>query len=163
VVMGPESRFACPGRRGSIHFSNSHTSASSRRKAPELCRRFEPPKNRGRRECRVPAAPAASRAKVKAHERSHHRFTGASRHSLRGGFTAYSALSPVTGLSCHRRLRDTPARLTPASGRQDHTALPSASSALVSRTASVHRIPPQRWLTLRNAPLNEAGRRETYT
>ena len=33
-----------------------------------------PPK-RGRRECRVLAAPAASRAKLnKAHERSHHRF-----------------------------------------------------------------------------------------
>ena len=42
--------------------------------------------------------------------------------------TAYIALSPVTGLSCHRR----PCRssllksLTPASGRQDHTTSPSA-------------------------------------
>src|ERR1700730_17400361 len=35
------------------------------------------PGKRGRRECRVPAAPAASRAKLnKAHERRHHRFTG---------------------------------------------------------------------------------------
>ena len=34
--------------------------------------------------------------------------------------------------------------LTPASGRQDHTALPSASGALVSRAARVHRIPYQR-------------------
>src|SRR5712664_4492464 len=43
--------------------------------------------NRGHRECRVPAAPAASRAKLgRAHERSHHRFTGATRHSLRNGF-----------------------------------------------------------------------------
>jgi hypothetical protein len=32
--------------------------------------------------------------------------------------------------------------LTPASGCQDHTTLPSASSALVSRAISVHRIPP---------------------
>src|SRR5260370_34728213 len=33
--------------------------------------------NRGRRECRVPNAPIASRAKLnKAHERSHHRYTG---------------------------------------------------------------------------------------
>src|SRR6202166_4520666 len=31
--------------------------------------------------------------------------------------------------------------LTPASGRQDHTTLPSASSAFVSRAISVHRIP----------------------
>src|SRR5665213_103463 len=33
--------------------------------------------------------------------------------------------------------------LTPASGCQDHTSSPSASSALVSSTASVHRIPPR--------------------
>ena len=35
------------------------------------------------------------------------------------------------------------ADLTPASGRQDHTALPSASSALVFGTIRVHRIPPR--------------------
>jgi hypothetical protein len=33
--------------------------------------------------------------------------------------------------------------LTPASRRQDHTTSPSASSALVSSTISVHRIPPR--------------------
>jgi hypothetical protein len=43
----------------------------------------------------------------KAHERSHHRFAGFTQHSLRNGFTAYFALSPVTGLFCHRRLRNT--------------------------------------------------------
>jgi hypothetical protein len=37
-----------------------------------------------------------------------------------------------------------PQGLTPASGRQDHTASPSASGALVSRAAYVHRIPHQR-------------------
>src|ERR1019366_7648415 len=43
--------------------------------------------------------------------------------------TAYFALSPVTGLVCHRRLRKLPlANLTPASGRQDHTTSPSASA-----------------------------------
>ena len=35
------------------------------------------------------------------------------------------------------------ANLTPASGRQNHTASPSASGALVSRTARGHRIPPR--------------------
>src|SRR5664279_6507269 len=34
------------------------------------------------------------------------------------------------------------ANLTPASGRQNHTASPSAHNALVSRAARVHRIPP---------------------
>jgi hypothetical protein len=57
--------------------------------------------------------------------------------------TAYVGLSPVTGLFCHRRLADivlskpgwanrTPQNLTPASGRQDHTILPSATTSLVS-------------------------------
>ena len=43
--------------------------------------------------------------------------------------TAYIVLSPVTGLFCHRRRRSF-ADLTPASGCQDHTTLPSASSAV---------------------------------
>src|SRR5881396_593869 len=34
------------------------------------------------------------------------------------------------------------ANLTPASGRQNHTASPSARATLVSRAHSVHRIPP---------------------
>jgi hypothetical protein len=50
------------------------------------------------------------------------------RHSLHDGVTAYFALSPVTGLSCHRRrprCESIIANLTPASGRQDHTTSPS--------------------------------------
>src|SRR6266478_6871293 len=61
---------------------------------------------------------------------------------------AYVGLSPVTGLFCHRRLADivlslpgwadrTPQDLTPASGRQDHTILPSAKS--VSRQRAIDR------------------------
>jgi hypothetical protein len=52
--------------------------------APEFCPTVSPPKNRGRRECRVPDAPAARVQKI-AHGR-HHRLTGLSRHSLRNGF-----------------------------------------------------------------------------
>src|ERR1700726_333549 len=69
---------------------------------------------------------------------SHH---GPTRHSPRNGFNGYFALSPVTGLVCHRRLADTgvsgplgltspPRHLMPASGHQDHTTSPSASSAV---------------------------------
>jgi hypothetical protein len=36
---------------------------------------------------------------------SHHRYAETIRHSLRDGFTTYSALSPAIGRSCHRRLR----------------------------------------------------------
>ena len=109
-------------------------------------RRLPPSERRGRREDRVRAAPAVSCAKL--HKKHAHEHTGSAeaiRPSLRNGFTAYSALSPVTGLFCHRRQREVllPANLTPASGRQDHTALPSARVALVSRNFRVHRIPPR--------------------
>src|SRR5437899_1564274 len=65
------------------------------------------PLNRGRRESRVLAAPAASRAKLdKAHERSHHRFRriqpGLPRAMV---LTAYFVLSPATNSSCHRHPR----------------------------------------------------------
>jgi hypothetical protein len=76
-----------------------------------------------------------------------HEHTGSAesiRPSLRNGFTAYNALSPVTGFLAtvipEKRLLLT--NLTPASGRQDHTISPSASAALVSRSLRVHRIPP---------------------
>src|SRR5260370_2421096 len=56
--------------------------------------------------------------------------------------TVSFALSPVTGLVCHRRPRTnvvpkpgradiTSANLTPASGRQDHTPSPYAPTSLV--------------------------------
>src|SRR5712672_3962235 len=99
---------------------------------------------RGRWECRVPVAPAASCALVVI-ERT--RVATSTPESpgipARNGFTAYVVLSPVTGLFCHRRFADivlslpgwadrTPQSLTPASGRQDHTILPSAATSLVS-------------------------------
>jgi hypothetical protein len=61
-----------------------------------------PPKIRGRRECRALNAPAASRAKIKSTRASHHRFTGFTGIPCASGFTAYSELSPVIGLVCHR-------------------------------------------------------------
>src|ERR1700682_5388246 len=74
-----------------------------------------------------------------------YRFSGGNPAFPARWFTAYSALSPVTGLSCHRRPREVllPANLTPASGCQNHTASPSARVTLVSRSSRVHRIPPR--------------------
>src|ERR1700674_5505947 len=76
-------------------------------------------------------------------------------------FTAYFALSPVTGLSCHRHPREVllPANLTPASGCQDHTASPSATTAFVIRRHRVHRIPP-RVRDDRDPPLSSGETRE---
>src|SRR5271169_1454251 len=76
----------------------------------------------------------------KAHEQSHHRFAGSRRHSLRGGFNGFLRALPgepgfVATIICKRRL----ANLTPASGCQDHTTSPSASSS--ARLASPKRPP----------------------
>src|ERR1700722_3433275 len=73
--------------------------------SPGVCVFPSPKKGRG--ECRVPAAPAASRAKVQvAHEHIHHGYSRnhpAFPHAM--VLTAYFVLSPVTGPSCHRHLR----------------------------------------------------------
>src|SRR2546430_14547515 len=71
------------------------------------------PQTRGRRESRVPTAPAVSCAKrtvIDAHE--HTGSAETARLSPRNGFTAYFALSPVSGLVCHRRRRDTSRQLS---------------------------------------------------
>jgi hypothetical protein len=58
---------------------------------------------RGSRECRAPDAPAALRAKVESTQASHHGHAGSPGIPRAMVLTAYFALSPVTGLSCHRR------------------------------------------------------------
>ena len=76
-----------------------HTFAISRRGfARGLLATSRPLEIRGRREDRVHAAPAVSRAN--AHGKSAHEHTGSAetlRPSLRNGFTAYFELSPVNG------------------------------------------------------------------
>jgi hypothetical protein len=62
-------------------------------------------KIRGRRECRAPNAPAASHAKVKSIRVSHHGHTGSPGIPYAMVLTGSFALSPVTGLVCHRRQR----------------------------------------------------------
>src|SRR5438477_8008508 len=77
--------------------------AISRHGLPELCKFVGPLENRGRRESRVPTAPAVSCAEL--HIVGAHEHTGSAetaRPSPRNGFTAYFELSPVSGLFCHR-------------------------------------------------------------
>ena len=74
---------------------------------------------------------------------------GAIRHSLRNGFTAYAALSPVTssflspspreleGSSAPGRVDTAFARLSTSNGRQDHTVLPYAASPVVRTLCSL--------------------------
>src|SRR6187551_3754245 len=72
--------------------------AFSRRISPEVCIFVCPLENRGRREDRVLAAPAVSRAICAKQKCTRaYRAAGASRPSLRNGFTAYFVLFPENG------------------------------------------------------------------
>jgi hypothetical protein len=75
--------------------------------------------------------------------------------------TVSFVLSPVTGLSCHRRLRKLiPQNLTSASGRQDHTTSPSASGALRRCAPSASTASRLTSMTIAKRPSREAGRGE---
>ena len=89
----------------------------------------------------APAVSCAKCAKRCAHE--HTGSAGASRPSLRSGFTAYFVLSPVNGSFATVAAWTPPRDLTPAPRRQDHTTSPYAQATLVSRSSRVHRIPPR--------------------
>jgi hypothetical protein len=132
-----------PSRVMTVWVANT-LSRSRRRFARGLTLNFRLLKIRGRRECRAPDAPAALRARVRVARTQVITVTpetpGIPRAMVYGLFRALPgdrALLPP--LSLRSLLLK---NLTPASGCQDHTTLPSASSALVSRTISVHRIPP---------------------
>src|ERR1700677_5105751 len=64
-----------------------------------------PSKIRRRRESRVPVAPAAARVVGVSTRVSHHRSTGTPGPPCATVLTVSFALSPVTGLGCHRRRR----------------------------------------------------------
>jgi len=117
------------------------------------------PSNRGRRESRVRAAPAVSCASCT--KRCAHEHTGsaeASRLSLRDGFTAYFALSPVNGFVATVAGGIPPANLTPASRRQDHTTSPSASAC--ARQSQLSRPPhPTRAFVTCATPLSSGETR----
>jgi hypothetical protein len=100
---------------------------------------------RGRREDRVLAAPAVSRAicaNKTAHEHTGQRET--LRPSLRNGFTAYFVLSPENGSFASVATREASLLpdLAPAPRRPNHTTSPYAQATHVSRSSRVHRISP---------------------
>ena len=107
--------------------------------------RTSAPKNRGRGECRVPDAPAAARVVVVSTRVSHHESTGITRHSrTRMVLTVSFALSPVTGLSCHCRLRSCLHRLDTSVGASGPRDFSVRVGAIRQRRRRVHRIPYQR-------------------
>src|SRR3954468_12062722 len=104
---------------------------------------FVPPELGGRREDRVLAAPAVSRAICA--NKTAHEHTGQLEHS---GLPCAMALR-LTSCSSRRTafLPPSPARLharlAPAPRRPNHTTSPYASGAYVDRAVSVHRISPR--------------------
>jgi hypothetical protein len=76
------------------------------RNAPGLCQSLSLQRQRAQE---TPGARCTrSRAwSVESTRVSHHRFTGNTRHFLRNGFTVSFALSPATGLVCHRHPQET--------------------------------------------------------
>ena len=132
----------------------------SRRDAPELCVDGHPLKTRGRRESRVRAAPAVSCAQMQKKRTRAYRFSGGNPAFPAQWFTAYSVLSSVTGLSCHRRPREVllPADLTPASGRQDHTASPSASARVRLSQAFASTASHRAFVTIATRPSHRVRR-----
>src|SRR3982074_1457242 len=98
----------------------------------------------GRGECRAPAAPAASCALcIGRTHTSNNEYTGITRHSrtqwfyglcraLPGDRALLPPSSAEQGFVTARSGQQNSANLTPASGRQDHTILPSATTSLVS-------------------------------
>jgi hypothetical protein len=94
---------------------------------------------RGRGECRARQAhPQPRVGKIKPHERSHHGRAGITRHSrTRMVLTTYSALSPVAGLSCHRRLRKLLAKTWHRDIRTTRLRRPHATSLVRQCAASI--------------------------
>ena len=102
------------------------------------------PQREGSRECRTLGASAAACAKCRAHAfvtTVTPESPGIPRTMV---LTAYSALSLVTGLSCHHRLADTSATLDASVGASGpHGFAVRDPSAFVSSAIRVHRIPPR--------------------
>ena len=122
------------------------------------------PRKRGRRECRVQAAPMARLQQGK-QAGSHHRSSQYNRHSLRDGLRLIARSPRRPGFDCLRRQRTRPAGLIPASGDQDHTPSPSAAVLLVQQRPDVHRIPHSTSVTIAIRPscgARDGGRETTY-
>jgi len=144
------SRFRVRCFASPLHDSE-HTSAISRRETPELCR-IRSPRKQGRRECRTLGASAAACAVVESTRVSHHGHAGNVRHSPRDGVNGCSALSPVTGLVCHRRLWSLLHKLDASVGASGPHGFAVRFSAVRQRHIRVHRIPHPTSVTIAIRP-----------
>jgi len=118
---------------------DTHAIAVSPRDCTRVMPLTSPFANRGRGECRVPNAPAASCALGSLSMRTSIHSGGTGKHPAFPTQWFYGLLRALPGDHRFvdpviRATRWRLANLTPASGRQNHTTSPSASKALVSRS-----------------------------
>jgi len=115
-------------------------------------RRSPSSERRGRRESRVRAAPAVSCAEVEKKRTRAYRSSGGNPAFPARWFTAYSALSSVTGLSCHRRQRNRFHQLDASVGASG----PHGFAVRIRCSRRVHRQRPPHpaptFVTMANAP-----------
>ena len=173
VVMDPcvrrgDADFAAPIKRllYRLYLSNSGcafarmTSRSRRIICARFANKLPALDNRGRREDRVRAAPAVSCAicaSKSAHE--HTGPAGASRPSLRSGFTACFVLSPVNGSIATVVGGISPAQLSASTAAPGPHDFAVRSSTVRQRRLHVHRISPH-VRDDRDPPLNRVRRAE---
>jgi hypothetical protein len=107
-------------------------------RSTQVIRSHSPSKTEGAGKAGCPLHPQPRVQNKKAHEHSHHRFTGITRPSLRNGFNSLFRALPGDRALLPPSLRGNrfPQNLTPASGRQDHTTSPSAHVPLVNGTSA---------------------------
>jgi hypothetical protein len=88
----------------------------------------------------------------KARRVSHHRYNAINQHSLRDGFSGYFVLSPVTGLFCHRRLRNSFRKLDASVGASGPHDFAVRVGAVRRQPLRVHRIPRPTSVTIAIRP-----------
>jgi hypothetical protein len=168
-VWVPDRRslaLTCPGRRGvsfrfNCHTARGYASAFSRRDAPEFWVDFHPQETRGRRESRMRAAPAVSRAIRHNEKRTRaYRFSGGNPAFPARWVTALFALSSVSRALLPPSLRrSSPQSLAPASGARTtrlRRPLESRSSVATFASTASHRT----FVTTRDPPLSSGETRE---
>src|SRR6185437_4032061 len=135
-----------------------HESAFPRHDLPEALQTERPDRVRGRRECRVQAAPARLACKESALcARKQQQGSQNNRHSLRDGLRLIRGLLGVPGLLASVACRS-PARLIPASGDRDRTiSLVRTGHARLSRPARPSHPVSNVCGDWPNAPLAESG------
>jgi hypothetical protein len=139
-LLGP-SRASIANFRFECQTAKTSARPLAARIAPELCIECCPREERGRRESRVLSKHPQPRTQTK--KRTSVVATGSPKQSGLPCAMVYGLFRALPGDRAFLppSLADRPANLTPASGRRDHTALPSATASFVLRHQSVHRIP----------------------